>query len=407
MTNIAIIGCGASGMMAALAATDNNAKVTIFEYRDEAALKILSTGNGRCNISNRKIDENAYYCDDRALVKAFLKKFSPDDTLAYFEKLGLMFDYKEDLVYPASFQASTVRNLLLNELKRRNVTVRTGHIVDKITAARNGFIISSEKRQEVFDKVILACGSYAGIKKNKRLPGDIDGYSLAYHLGHTIKPVKPSLCGINCVEEYIKKAAGTRIFGKISAFRSDGVKASDSGEIQITDYGISGIPVFNISHIVSAADSTVNLVLDLYPDKKEVEIKDFAFKRAKNYIGRTVNEYCLGMLNSGIYDMFLAIFKISGETKINEDNIEILAERISSLKNISLSSKGSRSFENAQCCLGGIPLDEIDENCMSRKNKGLYICGEMLDIDGICGGYNLQWAWTSGHIAGNGASINA
>ena len=402
---VLVVGGGASGMMAAISAASMGAYVTIYEKENELGRKLLRTGNGRCNLGNRELRIDHYHSYDDELLDAYFSKFDEDDTVRTFRSLGLIIKDIGGYLYPFCEQAAVVRDVLADNIRGYDIKVETGVTVDSITKnSPEGFSVKVGDTVKYFDRIILACGSYAGIDKKDRIPSDKDGYSLAYSLGHTILPVKPSLTGLKIVEDHIKNAAGVRCEALITLTKDDSYVGSEYGELQITDYGVSGIPIFQLSHYVGAdPEGSYGLKIDFMPGTDEEEYISLMQSRMLQFQGSTVDEFMRGTVNSKLCDILIALSDLKPEDIINDETEDRVITMVGLMRCLSLTVKGVRDFTHAQCCSGGVPLREINDDCGSVKCPGLYICGEMLDVDGACGGYNLQWAWTSGYIAGRAA----
>lgn len=404
--SILIIGGGASGMLAAISAASEGATVTIYEHNKILGKKILQTGNGKCNISNRDFRTDYYNSNNVELLNNYFTQFDAEDAISSFKALGLFIKEKNGYLYPACEQASAVRDILELQVKSYNVEINTEVNITSLVKISDGmYKVNSNLGERFFNKVILACGSYAGLRKTERIPSDIDGYSLAYHLGHTIIPVKPALTQLVCKEDFFKQISGVRCECLISLICDDICVGTEYGELQITEYGISGIPVFQLSRHVSAnPDKSFCAMLDFMPGINEEDFILMMQTRILAYQGSTIKDFFLGVLNNKLSALIISQSGLHDDSIINDQNEDALIQAISLIKCFKVNIKGTKSFENAQCCLGGVPLVEIDDDCQSVFNKGLYIIGEMLDVDGKCGGYNLQWAWTTGYIAGKAAA---
>lgn len=402
---ILVVGCGASGMVAAIQCAGNGKKVTIIEKNEIAGKKLISTGNGKCNIANKDFRLDCYYSSYEDL-NVFFSQFDVYDSIDMFSSLGLMLKEKDGYLYPVSEQASTVRDVLLNRLLSLGVRLLFGTTVNSITRNESGkFVVGYDNNTEEYDKVILACGSYAGLRKHERINSEYDGYSLAYHLGHSIIPVKPALTQVLCEEDYFKSISGVRVECLISLCLDGICVGTEYGQLQIADYGLSGIPVFQLSRIISNnSKSKFEFVIDLMPGVSEEEFISMMQTRILNYQGCSVKEFFMGILNDRLNSLMISMAGLDNEAIIDDDIFDDLISAISYIKCWKVHVKGTKSYENAQCCSGGVPLDEIDNNCQSKATSNLFLCGEMLDVDGKCGGYNLQWAWTTGYLAGNAAS---
>ena len=245
MRRIGIIGGGASGIVAAIAAARTNvqAEITILEHKDSIGKKILATGNGRCNLTNRTLDVSCYRSEDSDFISNLLQKFDTEDAIRFFSSLGLVMKWRGTYGYPRSDQAASVVELLELELKRLGIKIRTGIHVDAIEKKKAGYLVSAGKERLVFDRVILSCGGRAA----QKLGSDGSGYSLAKSLGHTMVPVVPALVQLKIKEHPFAKASGVRTDASVSVCIGGERKAKDTGELQITAYGVSGIPIFQIS----------------------------------------------------------------------------------------------------------------------------------------------------------------
>lgn len=406
MKKIVIIGGGAAGMTAGIAAARKNkeAKICILEHKELVGKKLLSTGNGRCNFTNEVMDPGCYYSEHPECVRQVLKTFGTEDTLKFFRSLGIIAKSKNGYYYPRSEQASAVREIFQMELERLGIEVRTGMHVRSIKKGKDGFVIDAG---DVFkaDNVILAAGGKAA----KALGSDGTGYALAQSLGHSIVPVVPGLVQL-CVKNHpLKNAAGVRTDGKVTIYENKKRMGADTGEIQITAYGISGIPVFQISRHAAKAlyyKRSVRVEIDLCPEVS-VETMEGIFRYMKKRNGdKTISQLLLGALNRKLIPCLLKNARIHPKCKVSELENPGLEHLIRACKSFSLEIENTNGFDSAQVSAGGVRLTEINPATMeSLCCPGLYLAGELLDVDGICGGYNLQWAWASGQIAGCSASL--
>ena len=399
MTKIGIIGGGASGIMAAITAARQGAQVTIFEHNSSLGKKILATGNGKCNFSNLNQNDNNYFSEHMEFPEKIIKQFTPQNTIAFFESIGMMVKDKNDYLYPATMQASTVLELLLLELGKQKVKIVTGIQILEISKKKNEFQMKTADSIFNMDKVILCCGSKASPKTGS----DGSGYEYARKFGHTIVKPLPALVQVKCQGNYFKGISGVRTQANVSLFINGVYKDSNLGELQLTDYGISGIPVFQISrHIAKALErkEKVDVYIDFLPEVGMEQLSDFLEKR-KNLSGdKTIEEFLCGLFQKKIIAMILKEYKLKSSRKIKEFSLEELKKLFMWIKKFYVQVIGTNSFEQAQICLGGVNVDEVDEKMQSKIVSGLYFAGEILDVDGKCGGYNLQWAWTSGYVAG-------
>lgn len=405
---IAIIGCGASGMMAAIAAHQSNYKVdiTIFEHNEEPGKKLLSTGNGKCNITNRDILSDCYHSDDSDLVMRIIHEFDADSTINFFMNQGVLLSDKQGYIYPLSEQATTVRDCLYNAITEAGIKVIFGSDISSVCKSGNSFVITDRDQKYVFDKLILACGSYAGITKKNRITGDRDGYSLAYHLGHKINPVKSALTALVCSEAFFKDIAGVRANAAIALVANNAVIATELGEVQFTDYGLSGIPSMQLAYLVSKyANRKLEVLIDLLPGVDEETYCNMMQMRIISKRGVSASHFFTGLLNSKLNSLLMKLADIDEDELLNEENEDKFIYALSLARALKVTVKGTKSFEHAQVCIGGVDVSEVDNKLRSKIVPGLFIVGEMLDVDGRCGGYNLQWAWASGYIAGYEAGL--
>lgn len=407
---IAVIGGGASGMMAAITAAGLGAKVTVYEKNDRAGKKILVTGNGKCNFSNRVFDEGCYY-GDRKRLKGFFDRFSPEDAVKFFMDRGMLVKEKSGYLYPWSEQASTVLDVLRLEMEHRGVAIRLSSGAEKIISDRaNGkFRIDTEagSGKEWYDAVVLACGGCAAPKTGS----DGSGFVLAEKLGHHIVTAVPALVQLRCGDGFFKSVAGVRCEARLGLYEEKKGKKrlvqEEEGELQFTDYGISGIPVFQFSRQASyllEEGKKALAAIDFFPQMDERAFDRMCGDRIKRADGRTLEEFLLGMANKKINLMMIKNAGYKPGDRAKEAGEKSLRNLLSSYRQLWVHITAANSFEHAQVTAGGVELDEVTENLESRKVPGVYFAGEMLDVDGRCGGYNLQWAWTSGYIAGKSAA---
>lgn len=400
---IAVIGGGASGMMAAITAARQGSAVTIYERNDRVGKKILATGNGKCNFSNRVMEESFFYAEDKTKLSGVLQAFSSSDTEKFFSELGMMIREKDGYLYPASEQASTVLDILRMEINRLGIRVLTEAKVKKIGVInKNCFLVISEKQEEIYDVVILTCGSKASPKTGS----DGSGYLLAKGLGHQVSEVVPALVQLK-TRENLKAVSGVRAKARVKLFIDGKEKAAESGEVQFTDTGISGIVVFQFSRLAAYAlknGQRGEVTMDFLPDFGETEYRKFTRERIEALQDKTVEQFFTGMLNKKLMLYFIKEASLNPDMPVSGADPEKLYRVFSLCRRFSLTVTGTNSFDNAQVCAGGVPLEEVTEKMESRIHPGLFFAGELLDVDGKCGGYNLQWAWSSGYVAGKHAA---
>lgn len=402
MYDVIIIGAGASGLMAAAAAASKGARVALLEHKDDIGKKILATGNGRCNFTNTDMSVNKFH-GSKALIKNGLSQFNYADTIRFFKELGIPAYDNAGYIYPNSRQAASVVAAFRMELMRLHVDVKTGINITDIKPAddRTGYCIQTDKGSFKSKRLIIACGLTASPK----LGSDGSLFRQIEALGHHIQKPLPALCGFSCDGLNFKKITGVRCDATVASVIDGQMTEQNTGELQLADYGISGIPVFQISSLMSRAldkGQRVKVIIDFLPafsdDELNGYIKDRSITTTDN---RSLNEMLNGLLNNKLLLELIHKSGVSPDKKgrlLTDDDCKSLTR---SIKHTAVSVKKPRGVEFAQVCAGGIYTKEIDVRTLESKiHPGLYFCGELLDVDGICGGYNLQWAWTSGYIAG-------
>lgn len=404
--DIIVIGAGAAGIMAAITAARNHAKVTILEHTDRIGKKLLATGNGRCNMTNLSQSPDDYRSENHNFPMQIISQFDEKKVLQFFEEIGIYTKNKNGYVYPYSEQASVVLDILKLELERLNVTIIYSISVKNIVnAKKNKIKITTDKESFICDKVIIATGSKAAPKTGS----DGSGYDLAKKLDHHIIEPLPALVQLRCSGDYFKSLAGIRCEAKLSLAIDNKICINNQGELQLTDYGISGIPTFQISRYAIRAlkeDKKVCVHIDFIPDMKEKEVVAFVYSQMGHAPNKNIENILVGLLNKKLAPVLLKRAGIAGKAigkDLKENQINNLVQII---KAFEVKVISYNSFEQAQVCSGGVDTLEVSSNTLeSKKMAGVYFAGEILDVDGICGGYNLQWAWSSGYVAGRCASI--
>lgn len=406
---IAVIGGGASGMMAAISAAMKGAEVTIYEKNDRVGKKILATGNGKCNFSNLFLDDTCYNGSGSNIVHQILKQFSPEDCMAFFKEKGMLIKERNGYLYPASEQASTVLDFLRMHLSFLGVKILTEcEIYSVKRKEKDGYILTAiqdgKRRHFETDRVILAAGSVAGIPAKK---AGKSAYEILKDMELPLVPIVPALVQLRCKEEFMKSVAGVRLDGEVTLYIDGKEKARERGEIQLTDYGISGIPVFQLSRFAGYAlleKDEVRIVLDCLPGFSQEEYKVFCDKRVLQSKEQTAEEYFLGMCNKKLLLLFMKLSGIKPQERMVEVSESKKQKMFALLRELVLTPYAVNPFEQAQVCAGGLDMKAVDENLQVKKYPGFYVVGELLDVDGRCGGYNLQWAFASGNIAGSHAT---
>lgn len=392
MNKIAVIGGGASGITAALEAS-RRGSVTIYERSERIGRKILASGNGRCNLTNIYADVSHYHGGNPKFILGALNKFWVEETKKYFEDMGLLIKVEDEgKAYPYSDRASSVLDVMRFELQKRNVEIKTGFDVKSIEKKKNGFFITSYGNETVrADKVIFSAGG----KASPSLGSNGSGYEILKKLGHTVTDLRPSLVQIKTETDIVKKLKGIKIQGNVTMG-----KYSQRGEVLFTEYGLSGPPIFFLSAYLNGQKE---ISLDLFGEYDTEELIRIIRRSAKARADFTLEELLCGIINNRIGQAIMKQNNISPLSRkcvgLSDKEITMLAR---TMKDWRFKITGTMSWNNAQVTKGGISLKEVNPNTMESKIvKGLYITGEILDIDGDCGGYNLQWAWSSGYVAGS------
>lgn len=401
MKHTVVIGGGASGLISAIYAKTPNNKVTILERNPSCGKKILATGNGKCNYWNADQNINHYHSTNNELLNEIINKDIQEEVLTFFNNLGIVPKIKNGYFYPFSNQATTIKNALLNEVTNKGIIVRNEFFVKKIIKQEEYFLIEGNNELIKADNIILACGSKASPKTGS----DGNGYNLLTKLNHTIIEPHPALVQLKTKGNFLKEWAGIRTDVKVSLYEDNNLIKEESGEIQLTDYGISGICIFNLSRFIS---------IGLSQNKKEevfINFLPFIENNPLEYLtnlfknNNSIKTQLEGILNNKLVSVILKVSNINEYKSFNElttSEKELLVNNLVSFKTEVIDTN---SFEQAQVSTGGVPLTEINLSTMESKIvKNLYIVGEVLDVDGDCGGYNLGFAWMSGILAGKGCS---
>lgn len=394
---VGIIGAGASGMAAALAAAENpQTKVVLMERQSRVGRKLQATGNGRCNLTNMQAGRGGYHGAHPEFALAAIRAFDPEATLGWFAGLGL-YTVTEDTgrVYPYSDQANSVVDVLRLSLNKPNITLKTGFEAEKIQKTDTGFSVAGGGETVVCDRLIVACGGLAGSK----LGGSMSGYKLLAKLGHKTTKLRPSLVQIKTSWGSIGALKGVRANCHVRILKEGRLFRESTGELQLTEQGISGPVVFEISRDVCYGTGEWTAVLDFLPDWTEEQLKKELDKRRESHL--PMEELLTGILHNRLGRVLTKTAGIKGKAFAKELSDWEEAAVCRAVKTLEIQLTEPLGMDSAQVTAGGVFTEQFDENTMeSRLVPGLYACGEVLDIDGDCGGYNLQWAWSSGRLAG-------
>ena len=394
---IGIIGGGASGMAAALFAARNpDAQVILMERQARVGRKLGATGNGRCNVTNLHASRGGYHGEDASFADFAISAFDPQQTLHWFTTLGL-FTVAEDSgrVYPYSDQANSVVDVLRFALERENITLKLGFEAEKVKKTAGGFRIEAKEETVECDKLIVACGGLAGTK----LGGTMSGYKFLRSLGHKCTKLRPTLVQLKSSWGGCTGLKGVRCNCHAAVYCSGQLHSESTGELQFTEYGISGPVVFELSRDVCQEKGDWICRLDFLPDIGEDTL--FAELRRRKTTNLPASELLTGILHNRLGRMLSQSAGIPQNRMVSELNDYELKLVCRNVKDFEIGLTEPMGMDCAQVTAGGILTKEFDETTMeSRLVPGLYACGEVLDIDGDCGGYNLQWAWSSGRLAG-------
>lgn len=394
---IGVIGGGASGMAAALAAAENEEnRVIVMERQGRLGRKLCATGNGRCNLTNLHAAEGGYHGDDPRFSDYAIRTFGPEKTREWFQNLGL-FTVSEPSgrVYPYSDQANSVVDVLRFALEKSNITVKTGFEAEKIREKDGGFRVESREETVACDRLIIACGGLAGTK----LGGTVQGYRLLRSLGHKCTKLRPALVQVKTSWSGVAALKGVRANCRAVILRDGEPFAESTGEVQFTEYGLSGPVIFEISRDVCQGKGDWRCRMDFLPEIPEETLKNELIRRKTTDL--PASELLTGILHNRLGRVLTQTAGIRANQPIAELSDGELEQAVRAVKGFEAVLTEPMGMDSAQVTAGGIVTAEFDETTMeSRIVPGLYACGEVLDIDGDCGGYNLQWAWSSGRLAG-------
>lgn len=387
MSKVAIIGGGYSGVISAIYASNNN-EVTILERNSTLLKKLLLTGNGRCNYFNSVMSLDKFHSNTKKAIENIITMDNIEELDNFFINLGLFPKVKNGYYYPYSNQATSVKDLLIGKLNELDVNIKTDYLVEKIEKKNNKFIINNELE---FDKVIISTGGKAYPKTGS----DGIGYDLLKGFGHKITRLSPSLVQITSDNKYLKELSGIRCDANLTLFDKNKKIKEEFGELQFTDYGISGICTFNISSYLRDGIDNKKLLVNFMP----FGIKEFnLFMKGSN---NTIFERLEGILNYKLVKVILKLSNIKEDEKWKKIGTEQKEDLINYLFNYEVKITGTKSFDQSQVTAGGLDLKEINIKTMeSNLVDDLYVTGEVLDLDGDCGGYNLTLCFITGYIAG-------
>ncbi len=403
---VVVIGAGASGLVAAIYAAKSGNEVILLERNNSVGKKILITGNGKCNYFNSCMDLSHYYSSDKEKLKNIITEDNTAEILSFFESLGIMPRIKNGYYYPFSNKATSIRDALLKECHLLNIKIINNFLVEEVTKEEK-FVIKSLNDKIIADKVVLALGSKAFPKTGS----DGLGYKIASSFGHSIIEVLPALTGLIGNEKYFALWDGVRFDVKLSLLENEKLIKEEKGQLQFTNYGISGICAFNLSSLISKGlylkkkeEVVINFLYDMNIETVS-QVLSFLNDRSEKVTGRNVFELLEGILDYKLVNVILKKSNVSKEKYYDELSKKQKNNLALNLVSFKLEIIDTNSFENAQVCIGGVSFSEVDENMQSKIVPGLYFAGEILDVSGDCGGYNLAFAWITGMLSGKGTSL--
>lgn len=408
--DLIIIGGGASGLMAAIVAKDFGIDVAIVEGNDRIAKKILATGNGRCNITNNTISSpfNTFHSENTNFFLETLKNFTIEDTKSLFLSLGLpLIELENGKMYPRSLQASSVIDIFRMALDDKQIPLYTNCKVTSVNKKKNFTLYTNNTEYETFScsKLILSCGGKAASKTGS----DGSGYKLSRSLGHSIIEPLPGIVQLKLDYPHLKALSGVKFDGSVTILIDDNAIRTERGEILFTDYGISGPPIMQLSYYASKAlynGSKVTISIDMFPNESKEDIENFFTTHFSMFNYRDISLSLTGVINKKLIPIILKDAGIK-DIHLPCGNIDwkYIYKLVDKFKKWDFNCVGTNGFPNAQVTVGGVDTSEINNTTLESKLvKNLYFCGEILDVHGDCGGFNLQWAWSSGYIAGKFAS---
>ncbi len=407
-TDVTVIGGGAAGLVAAISAASCGAETIIVEHMDRVGKKLLSTGNGKCNYTNALQGISCYRGENPAFVLPVFAQFGLEETLSFFEELGIYPKERNGCYYPASEQASSVLDVLRMEADYRNIRICTSCEPKSVKTVRGGFRIRLEKDEILTKTIVFAPGLLASPKTGS----NGTAFQHIEKLGHHFIDIVPALVQLKGKQAFFKELAGIRAEMRIDLTVDGEPICSEYGELQLTESGISGIPVFQISRFATRAlqqNRPVAASIDFAPHMAEEELCALLERRfGENARGKSASEAMTGLFNKKLSAVLLKESGIALHIPARTVRKKQLGRLCGTIRNFRVDIVASRGFEAAQVCAGGVDTKEIDSRTLESKLvPGVYFAGEVIDIDGTCGGYNLQWAWSSGYVAGRHAGEEA
>jgi predicted Rossmann fold flavoprotein len=402
LNKIAIVGAGASSLIASIILAKKGLDVYVFEKNTKAGRKILATGNGRCNISNTNLSDEYFFSSNTSFYQYAISQFGFKKFESFCENIGLNLTINENnKVYPMSLQAASVVDVFYNEALEQGVKF---HFDSEVTSINHNkkFVLEVNNKKHTFDKVIIATGSSA----MKKLGSSDSGYRFAKNFGHRIINPFASLVQLESDDKSIFKLSGVKQHSHVELFVDKIMTKFQNGDILFTNYGVSGNTILDLSREATTAlleKKDVYISIDLFPNIEKNKLLSILEKKKKILAQKSKEFLLMSFVNKKLIGFLFQRANIDkNKTFVHQLNKKDLMQIVYHLKSLKVPISGSRGFDNAEVVAGGVDTKEVDNKTMESKlQKGLYFCGEVLDVDGSCGGYNLHWAWASAYILAN------
>ncbi|MDK2808175.1 MAG: hypothetical protein PWP24_910 [Clostridiales bacterium] len=399
MQDVIIVGAGAAGLVAAVLLSRENINVTLLEHNDKIGRKLLATGNGKCNFTNDVQVKECYRGENPDFAWQLIERYGKNEFLLFLNSLGILPKNKQGYYYPYSEQAASIVDALLTELSHQRVKIKCLEHVVNIKQDTGGFTVQTKTYAYRANQVILACGGMA----MPSLGSDGSGYALAKKLGHKVTDLQPAMTGLRVGQKGFDCLAGIRIKAELTLSIDGKVKTHEQGELQFTAYGISGIPVFQVSRYATMAlmqQKTVSVQLALLPALTKESLVQYIGQQKKTNGYKTRLQVLQNLMDPKLAKELLKLVGLRSDGALSTTSSEEIRLLVNQIKQYTLPIKGSNGFEQAQVTAGGVDTRQLSPGTLeSLICENLYLIGELVDVDGTCGGYNLQWAYTSAKAA--------
>ena len=398
MCDVIIIGAGASGIVSSIFAKKKNNRVIVLERNDKSLKKLLMTGNGRCNYMNESYSTKNYHSEDIDIVDKIISSNNIEMVKKFFDSIGVIPKIKNGYFYPYSNQAISIKNMLEEKALSLGVEIKYNSLVTDINKVNDKFEVICNDEKMYCDNLVIATGS----KAYPITGSDGLGYNFLSKFNHTIVEVVPALVQLTSDFKYLKLWDGVRSDVTLELFEDDKYVDTETGEIQLTNYGISGICTFNLSHYVTRGINNHKYTISInFVPFIDTLITPWMDDYSKKNSNKNIYSLLEGFLNTKLIDIILKVSNIDGNRYYKDLSNEEKLVLCKNLKGLKINITGSKGFDSSQICSGGVKLSEIDYNTFESKVvSNLYITGELLDMNGVCGGYNLTTCWISGILSG-------